>query len=128
FSKKTTFEAIKVSFAASCVILIGFVFFGKLAIRILYGVDYIKAFGVTLVIFIGSLSMIFFKILQPIYIAQGKQKRAVCFLACSAVINIVLNAIFIPNYGYYGAAIASAISNTICGCLFFGDYLKTQKL
>lgn len=127
FSRKTTFSAIKVCFWALGVILVGFVALGRFAIKILYGIEYISAFGLTLVIFIGSLSMIFFKILQPIYIAEGKQKRAVLFLICSAAINIVFNAILIPKYGYYGAAIASAISYTICGCLFFFDYLRNSK-
>lgn len=127
FSRKTAFSAIRVSFITSGIILIGFVLFGKFAIRLLYGSDYIKAFELTLIIFLGSLSMIFFKILQPIYIAEGKQKRAVYFLTCSSIINIVLNVILIPKYGYYGAAIASAISYTVCGCLFFVDYLKVHK-
>lgn len=127
FSRKTAISAIRVSFITSGIILIGFVLFGKFAIRLLYGSDYTKAFELTLIIFVGSLSMIFFKILQPIYIAEGKQKRAVYFLTCSSIINIVLNVILIPKYGYYGAAIASAISYTVCGCLFFLDYLKVHK-
>lgn len=128
FSRKTIFSAIKVSFIASSVILIGFILFGKFAIKLLYGIDYINAFGVTLIIFIGSLSMIFFKILQPIYIVEGKQKKAICFLVCSAIVNIILNIMLIPKYGYYGTAIASAISYTVCGGLFFFDYLREYKI
>lgn len=128
FSKKTALSAIRVSLLVSLIMLIGFIALGRIAIRILYGLDYIASFGVTLVIFSGSLSMIFFKILQPIYIAEGEQKKAVVFLAISAIINILFNGILIPQYGYYGAAIASAISYTVCGFTFFLDYLKNKNI
>lgn len=127
FSHKTAFSAIKVSFLTSGIILIGFILFGKFAIKLLYGIDYISSYGVTLIIFIGSLSMIFFKVLHPIYISYGKQKNAVIFLACSAIVNIILNLLLIPSYKYYGAALASAVSYTLCGGLFFVDYIKNIK-
>lgn len=127
FAKQTAFSAIKVSFMASSVILVGFVLFGKFAIKLLYGSEYIESFGLTLIIFLGSLSMIFFKILQPIYIAQGKQKKAVVFLGCSALTNIIINAILIPKYTSTGAAVASALSYTVCGLLFFLDYLRENS-
>ncbi|MTV91620.1 hypothetical protein GM544_14545, partial [Streptococcus pneumoniae] len=83
-------------------LIIGFLSFGEFAITLLYGSSYIKAFPITLVIFLGSLSMIFFKILQPIYISQGKQSVAIKILSVSALINISLNWYLIPNYQITG--------------------------
>lgn len=122
FSKKTVIDSIAVSFAASLFILIGFVFLGKLAIRLFYGNDYIDSYKITLILFGGSLSMIFFKILQPVYISHGGQKKAAVFLTCSAIINIIVNYILIPRFAEMGAAVASAISYTVCGALFVCDY------
>lgn len=126
FSKKTALNAIRVSFIVAGIIVIGFAVFGKFAIKLLYGVDYVPSYATTLILFIGSISMIFFKILQPIYIADGKQKKAVVFLACSGVFNIVANYFLIPIYAHNGAAIASAISYTVCGLLFMLDYMKEK--
>lgn len=124
FSYKIVFSAIKFSLLISLVILLGFLCIGKYIITILYGSNYILSYKVTLIIFIGSLSMIFFKILQPVYISHEKQKKAILFLSISGVMNIFLNLFLIPKYEYYGAAISSAISYTICGSLFFYNYLK----
>lgn len=124
FNKSTAINSIKVSLAASLVILIGFLVFGKWAIGLFYGSDFLPSYNLTLTLFIGSLSMIFFKILQPIYISHGNQTRAAIFLACSAVANIGFNLVLIPKYNALGAAIASAISYTVCGGLFMIDYIK----
>lgn len=127
FSSNIVFWAIKFSLMISLIILIAFLFLGKFMISILYGNNYIMSYNITLIIFIGSLSMIFFKILQPIYISYGKQKNAIIFLTISGIINIFFNYFLIPRYEYYGAAISTAISYTTCGLLFFYNYLKNIK-
>lgn len=126
FSKKIAINAIKVSLTASVICLLGFIFFGKFAIRIFYGVEYVPAYYITLILFLGILSMIFFKILQPIYISHGNQKKAAFFLICSAITNIAANYFLIPRLNAIGASIASAVSYTICGMLFFIDYIKNK--
>lgn len=124
FSKSTAFSAIKVSLLISIVALIGFFVFGKMFITILYGVEYLPSYYVTLILFAGCFSLIIFKILQPVYISHGKQTKALFFLSCSAITNIIVNWIVIPKYNEIGAAIASVLSYTVCGLLFFYDYLK----
>ncbi len=119
FSKRIAINAIKVSLTASVICLFGFIFFGKFAIKAFYGVEYVPAYYITLILFLGSLSMIFFKILQPIYISHGNQKKAAFFLTCSAIANIAANYFLIPRLNAIGASIASAVSYTICGMLFF---------
>ncbi len=126
FSKRIAINAIKVSLMTSVICLFCFVFLGRFVIKIFYGVEYIPAYYITLILFIGSLSMIFFKILQPIYISHGNQKKAVFFLSCSAIANIALNLFLIPRLNAIGASIASAVSYTICGMLFFLDYVKNK--
>ncbi len=126
FSKRIAINAIKVSLTASVICLFGFIFFGKFAIKAFYGVEYVPAYYITLILFLGSLSMIFFKILQPIYISHGNQKKAAFFLTCSAIANIAANYFLIPRLNAIGASIASAVSYTICGMLFFLDYVKNK--
>lgn len=124
FSKQTAYSSIKISVFISAFILISFFFLGKFAIYIMYGKDYLPSYNLTIILFLGSFSMIFFKILQPVYIAFGKQNKAMLFLSCSAIANIVANYTLIPQYNCTGAAISSAISYTICGGLFMLDFIK----
>lgn len=127
FSKEAAFAPIKISVIISGFILIVFLFVGKFAIYILYGVDYLPSYSLTLILFCGSLSMIFFKILHPIYISSGQQIKVTLFLIGSAVTNVVANLILIPRLESAGAAIASAISYTTCGLLFVFDYTHPFK-
>ena len=120
-------NSIKISLLASAIILIGFICFGKIAIKVFYGTEFLPSYEITLILFIGSFSMIFFKILHPIYISHGNQTRAVLILSCSAVANIITNLMLIPRYNAVGAAVASAVSYTVCGCLFLLDYLRNYE-
>lgn len=127
FTKDVAISSIKVSLLALSIIFVGFVVFGKFAITLFYGVEYLPSYQITLVLFLGSISMVFFKILQPVYIAYGKQNKAAVILTASAVLNIVVNYILIPKYQSMGAAIASAISYTLCGVVFLVDYVSERN-
>jgi len=112
-----------ISFAIFCIILL----FGEVIIRILYGAEFVHAYPVTIIIFAGTISMVIFKLLVPIYNAKGKQRISFIILLISALTNILLNIILIPQYGINGAAFASVISYTICGIAFLVGYIKMQK-
>lgn len=100
-------------------IFILFAFAGKYVIMILYGMEFIPAYQVTLIIFFGTISMVLFKLLMPLYNAKGKQKSSFVILFVSVLLNIVLNVILIPRYGINGAAFASVISYSVCGVTFW---------
>lgn len=114
------------SITASLMISIGLMFLyaplGRLLIRAFYGVDYLPSFGVSLILWIGVVPLILFKILQPVYISMGCQKQAVKYLLYSAIVNTAANALLIPRFEYYGAAIATTISYSLCGILFYLYY------
>lgn len=109
-------------------ICIGFAVFGKWFLSVVYGKEYRVAFNVCLTLFIGIIPMVAFKLIHPIYVNMGRSLAVVILLLIAVVINVVLSYFLIPAYGAYGAAIASVISYSICGTLFFGkfylDYCK----
>ena len=53
------------------IILILFIIGGKLFIYIAYGKEFIDSYGVTAILLFGSLSMVLYKIIHPLYIAKG---------------------------------------------------------
>lgn len=117
-SVKEIVKVTKYSLYFSLLLVIGFIVFGKLFIKIMYGSEFINSYICTIILFIGCFSMIIYKLIHPIYIANGKQKIVVIILLISVVANIIANLILIPTYSMYGAAIASVISYTLCGLIF----------
>ena len=102
--------------------------FGKFIITLLYGKEYLNSYLVTTILFFGCISLTFFKILQPVFIADGNQVNACIYLSISVIINIIANYLLIPHMDFIGASIASVISYSICGGLFLIKYrLKTMK-
>lgn len=101
-------------------ILICFLYFifGNWIIRLLYGDMYDEAYGISLVLVLGHLGMIFYKIIHPYYVSEGKQKWIVTVLITAIVINGMGNCILIPKMGMLGAGIASGISYVFCSIIF----------
>lgn len=72
--------------------------------------------------------MALFKITNPLYLANGKQKMFCMILAVSAAANIVMNIITIPRFGIIGAAMATAVSFFACGLAFYVKYLIGYRI
>lgn len=106
------------------VILCGFVLFGKWFLNFMYGNEFVEAYPLVLMLFLGTLPMVLYKLIHPIYIANGKTKVVVVLLSIAVVANFVGNIVLIPKYNGMGAAIASVFSYSICGIAF---YLKFKK-
>ena len=120
--------AIRVNLFVSVILIIGIFILGKSVIIIYGGEKYIEALTVTRIILLGVPSMALFKITNPLYLANGKQKLYCAILTVSAVTNIIMNLILIPILGINGAAIASVSAFTICGMAFVFYYAKNYKV
>lgn len=107
---------------------VGFAFFGKFFIRLIYGEEFIYSYGVTLLLIIGAFSMSFFKITGVVLVSQGRRIAHFVTLAVSAVVNVLLNILLIPRMGMYGAAIASVFSYTICGLILLLYFCKLYNM
>ncbi len=90
---------IKINSAITVCLILGMLIFGKLGIRILYGRDFVPAFGVTCILFLGIPAMVLFKITNPLYWANGKQTFFCMTLLASVIANVVLNILLIPTFG-----------------------------
>lgn len=106
-----------------------FVFAYAAEIIAIFTSDYF--FGADMVLKVLALSMI------PIFlgnlggnalIAAHLQKKAMKIYALAAVFNIIGNLVFMPNYGYYSAAIMTLLTETMVTFLMFiviSKYLNT---
>lgn len=119
---KMIIKLIAINMAICVVICVGFLVLGKIFLRIVYGEQYVVAFNTTMTLFIGIIPMISFKLIHPIYVNDGRSILVTCLLMVSVITNVFASYLLIPSYGAYGAAIASVISYSTCGLLFFIKY------
>lgn len=127
-SQDSVVLSVKLSLSAVIIVIFVFIIFGKLAIKILYGIEFIESYSVTIILFIGAISMIFFKIFGVVFLAEGKRWFFFISLFISVVLNVILNLLLIPLFDMLGAAIASVFSYSICGLLFLIYYSKTKNI
>jgi O-antigen/teichoic acid export membrane protein len=120
--------SIKINVYISLIVIIGFVIIGKTFITLVYGVDYIDAFNVTVVLLIGTVPMIFFKMVNTLYQAIGKQKFSFYILFISVMINVIVTFLIVPLLGIMGAAISSVISYLICGIIMLISFINKYDL
>lgn len=127
-ANKDATEDIKFSLRFSNTIILFFIIaillIGKMVIRIFFGIDYLDSYRVTIWIFFGIPGMAIFKVLNPLYQAMGKWKLYVGALAVGVVANVGLDIILMPMLNMYGAAIASAVSYSLCGGILLNNFCK----
>jgi O-antigen/teichoic acid export membrane protein len=120
--------SIKITLYINLIIVAGVTFAGRFAIQLLYGVEYLPAYGVTIVIFAGIIPMAFFRLITTLFLAKGKQRLSFEILLASVVLNIISNFLLIPRMGINGAALASVLSYSICGYAFLYIFSREYNL
>lgn len=82
----------------------------KPAVLILFGPAYTESISV-LILLMFSLTPVAYGLLESVWlIAEGKNSFVLFRQVFGAVANVILNILLIPQYSYYGAAIATVVS------------------
>ena len=89
---------------------IGISLFSKIIVFILYGNEYMGAASILLISVWAGLFATLGSARSPWLISENLQKYTIVYISGGAIINIILNAILIPKYGGYGAAVATLIT------------------
>ncbi|WP_317326670.1 polysaccharide biosynthesis C-terminal domain-containing protein [Turicibacter sanguinis] len=121
-------KSIRITLFINLIMIITIIIFGKLIIYILMGKEYLASYSVIILLFFGIPSMSFFKIINPLYLANGKQMFGFKALFISVIVNIFLNILLIPYIGINGAAISSIVSYSICGFIFVHSFSKEYNI
>ena len=124
----STIFVIKVSLIIICGVIIAFIIVGEYAIQIMYGMKFLEAYNITLILSIGAISMIFYKMIGTVLLAEGRRWVYFITLLVSAITNCIGNVVLIPEYGMYGSAISSVISYSVCGLAFLMYFSKIKNV
>ncbi|WP_404354093.1 polysaccharide biosynthesis C-terminal domain-containing protein [Exiguobacterium aurantiacum] len=127
-SLHSTLLSIKVSFLFLFIVITSFALVGDFAVTLMYGKEYSESYEVTLILSLGTFSMIFYKMFGVILLAEGKRYIYFFNLLVSVLLNIVLNFMLIPKFGMYGAAISTVFSYNVCGILFLSYFIKAKGI
>lgn len=111
-------KVIRCSLAVCLVSIIAFTAIGKPIVLWLYGEEFSDVYTVMIVLFVGILSMVFYKMVYSYNVSRGKRTINLIFLGVAAIVNVIGNLILIPQYGIWGAAIMSVVSYVVCGVSF----------
>ncbi len=102
---------------SSLLLTLAMIIFAPFLINFTSGAKYLADFsGAVLALRILSLSLPFFFVssfLMWVLITHDQQKLLVPFYGFSMLLNIVLNILFIPKYGYIPAAITTGVSEAV---------------
>ena len=117
-------------FYISIIVSIIFTIFGKLIIKILFGEAYLPTVT-PLRIITWYTAFSYLGVARNAWIVCKDKQRYLKYLYCSsAILNVILNLIFIPKYGAVGAAFASLISqiSTVIIVPFFIKELRENSM
>ncbi len=111
------------------VLISGFlIVFGKWIIDFMYGAEYRDAYSVIVITAIGTISIVYFKMIGQYNIIKGKQYLNVIMLSIAIVVDVVFNLIMIPRWGILGAAVATTIGNISCCVVFIVYFCVLTKI
>ena len=122
--KKKNRRLYAIVFYVSVTVSLLFLFFGDLIIKILYGAEYMPASDVLKVVTWYTAFSYLGVARNAWVVSEGHQKYLKYMYGAAAVINVVLNAVFIPLMGAVGAALASLITQIFTSIIlpmFFAD-------
>lgn len=117
-------------FYISIIVSIIFTILGKLIIQMLFGEAYLPTVA-PLRIITWYTAFSYLGVARNVWVVCKDKQRYLKYLYCSsAILNVVLNIIFIPKYGAVGAAFASLISqiSTVIIVPFFIKELRENSM
>ena len=118
----------RLSVTVSIVLMVMLVLLGRPFINFIYGEEYAGTYQVLVVMLIGVVGMIYYKMVYAYNVVNGKKVINFLFLGGAALFNIIGNYFLIPIGGVNAAAWSSVISYTICGAAFLIYFCHTEKV
>ena len=114
----------------ACPISIGFYFFAKTIILLIYDEGFFRAIRVLKLLTL-TIPMIFLTFhMQNVLFSFGKEKIVTKVIASYTVLSVLLNLILIPKYGGVGAALTACFAQTInllFNLYFFRHHLNVRS-
>lgn len=113
----------KISLLFFAFVVLGYYLFTEPVVNLI-NEEYVSVFNIVMILVIGFFINILNQIFQGVMYAKKKEKYILIDTAFCALINIVLNIVFIPKYGVIFAAFSTSISYLILYTFRFNYIFK----
>lgn len=105
-----------------------FTIFPKLVVWIIYGKDYFSAVSVLMILIWSRLFSLLGILRSTWMLCEGYEKYVKYFVGFGALMNVILNSVWIPAMGANGAALATLVTEISSSFIISLCYKKTRKL
>jgi len=105
--------------AANIPLLVVFAVFPKAILDFLFGRAYIPGWSSLIVLMFGYFVYHLSWASNNVLLVLKRQKLVLLICSIGSILNIILNALLIPRYGFFGAGVATSISLLAIGALNF---------
>ncbi|PRZ44015.1 O-antigen/teichoic acid export membrane protein [Antricoccus suffuscus] len=109
---------LKIAVAATLVCALFLAAVGRPLISLAFGPAYSPSYPLLLILSLGAIGMIYFKILGVVMLADGRSRLYFVSLAAAVMINVVVNLFAIPRFGAAGAAWTTVLSYSVTAVVF----------
>jgi O-antigen/teichoic acid export membrane protein len=103
---------------------LGILILGRIAIRIMYGVEFLPSCQALYLLLPGTLAMCVYMILSRYFTSKNKQQVTIVAGIVGLAINVGLNLVLIPRLGIAGAAVATTSSYSITAFLMLCFFVR----
>ncbi|EJU9537391.1 flippase [Vibrio alginolyticus] len=115
-------------FLSSVTLSIIITFLSDYIISILYGIEYLESSNILKIHIWASLFVFMQALLQKWLIMEKYYNISLLSQLSGAIVNIILNYIFIPKYGAIGSAWATLFSYMFCSFIVIGCFGRTRVI
>lgn len=117
-------QLLRISFISISILSIVLIFVSPLIIVSMYGNKFFGSILVLQILLPGVVIFTIFKVMNMDLAGKGKPWISMKAMIPALIVNVLLNFLWIPQYGANGAAFASTVSYSVAGLLFLHFYSK----
>lgn len=99
-------KSVRLGAIVSLPMLFTLIIFGELAIELLFGVEYLSAYPIILILCIGQIANVLLGSVALVLNMTGNEKNTLRSLTITLFVNLLSFSVLIPLYGHLGAAIS----------------------
>jgi O-antigen/teichoic acid export membrane protein len=125
---KDVARMLRVSFLIALISSIALYFIAPYIVPLLYGKRFIPSTKIIQLIIPGILMYIIFRVLNSRIAGMGKPQLAIYVFLPALIVNIILNYLWIPEYGGIGAAMATNVSYSLGTVAFLIVFSRVTQI
>lgn len=126
--KKFVNTGMSYMFLLSLIIIIFSLCIGRYIITLIYGPGFQNSIIIFMLLAFTAFLVYNETITAPLLLASNKQSQYLVGVGVGAIVNLILNALLIPKFSYYGAAVATIIAEIFVFSFLFYFSLKIVKI